>query len=149
MQSCEPAVHHGGCRKRPTSDILHPTFVPEVSEMGRIAAAAFLTAVIASAPQLAAAPATVQGEVVDVQCALKDTANKGAGHAECALSCARRGATMGILTADGVYTIRGAYTKENNRKLLEFVARRVEATGDVTEKAGKKLIDVSAMALQK
>jgi hypothetical protein len=84
-----------------------------------------------------------------VQCNLKDAKNQGADHADCALSCARRGGTMGLLTADGVYTITGDYTKENNKKLLEFVARQVDATGDVTEKDGKKLIDVSALAASK
>ena len=53
---------------------------------------------------------------------------------------------MGILTADGVYTITGDYTLENNKKLLEFVAKQVEASGQVSEKDGKKLIDVSTLA---
>ena len=108
-------------------------------------AALALSAAVDSAPIGAAGP-TLKGEVVDVQCNLKDVKNKGADHSDCALSCARRGATMGLLTAEGVYTITGDYTKENNKKLLEFVARQVEATGAVTEKDGKKLIDVSTMA---
>ena len=94
---------------------------------------------------LGAAATTVKGEVVDVQCNLKDAKNKGGDHADCALSCARRGATMGIMTADGVYTITGDYTKENNKKLLEFVAKQVQASGEVTEKDGKKIIDVSTL----
>jgi hypothetical protein len=94
---------------------------------------------------LGAAVTTLKGEVVDVQCNLKDAKNKGADHADCGLSCARRGATMGLLTAEGVYTITGDYTKENNKQLLEFVAKQVEATGEVTEKDGKKLIEVSAL----
>jgi hypothetical protein len=107
-----------------------------------------LSAALGTAP-MRAAGTTLNGEVVDVQCSLKDAKNKGADHADCALSCARRGGTMGLLTADGVYTITGDYTKENNKKLLEFVARQVEATGEVTEKDGKKLIDVSALAASK
>jgi hypothetical protein len=107
-----------------------------------------LSAAFGTAP-MRAAGTTVKGEVVDVQCSLKDAKNKGADHADCALSCARRGGTMGLLTADGVYTITGDYTKENNKKLLEFVARQVDATGEVTEKDGKKLIDVSALAASK
>src|SRR3954471_19329585 len=95
---------------------------------------------------LGAAATTVKGEVVDVQCNLKEAKNKGADHADCALSCARRGATMGLMTTDGVYTITGDYTKENNKKLLEFVAKQVEATGEVTEKDGKKLIELTALA---
>ena len=95
---------------------------------------------------LGATATTLKGEVVDVQCNLKDAKNKGTDHADCALSCARRGGTMGLLTADGVYTITGDYTKENNKKLIEFVARQVEATGEVTEKDGKKLIELSTLA---
>jgi hypothetical protein len=95
---------------------------------------------------LRAAASTLKGEVVDVQCNLKDAKNKGADHADCALSCARRGAAMGLMTTEGVYTITGDYTKENNKKLLEFVAKQVEATGEVTEKDGKKLIELTALA---
>jgi hypothetical protein len=109
-----------------------------------IAALVLMSAV--TAMPLGAAATTLRGEVVDVQCSLKDTKNKGADHADCALSCARRGGTMGLLTADGVYTITGDYTKENNKKLIEFVARQVEATGEVTEKDGKKLIELSTLA---
>ena len=109
-----------------------------------IAALVLVSAVI-TVP-LGAAATTLKGEVVDVQCNLKDAKNKGADHADCALSCARRGGTMGLLTADGVYTITGDYTRENNRKLIEFVAKQVEATGEVTEKDGKKLIELSALA---
>lgn len=117
--------------------------------MARTIVAAALAAALATPIPLAAAPSTVKGEVVDVQCALKDTKNTGSDHADCALTCARRGATMGIRTADGVYTITGEYTTENNKRLLEFVAQQVEATGEVAEKDGKKLIDVSAIAASK
>jgi hypothetical protein len=110
-----------------------------------IAAALVAASVLTTIP-LGAAATTLKGEVVDVQCNLKDAKNKGADHADCALSCARRGSTLGILTADGVYTITGDYTLENNKKLLEFVAKQVEASGQVSEKDGKKLIDVSTLA---
>ena len=117
--------------------------------MARTIVAAALAAALTAPVQLAGAGSTLKGEVVDVQCALKDTKNTGSEHADCALSCARRGATMGIRTADAVYTIIGDYTRENNKRLLEFVAQQVEATGEVTEKDAKKLIDVSAIAASK
>ena len=88
---------------------------------------------------------TVKGEVIDVMCHTKKAENTGASHADCALSCAKRGAAMGILTADGVYTITGDYTADNNKKLLDFVAKNVEAMGDVTVKDGQKTIDVSSI----
>jgi hypothetical protein len=90
---------------------------------------------------------TVKGEVVDVQCQMKDAKNKGGEHADCAMSCAKRGAAMGILTDKGVYTITGDMTKDKNAKLIEFVSKKVEATGAVSEKDGKSTIDVTTMKL--
>jgi hypothetical protein len=63
------------------------------------------------------------------------------------MACARRGAALGILAADGVYAVAGDFTKDNNKKLLDFVARRVEARGTVTEENGAKRIDVTAISL--
>ena len=72
----------------------------------------------------------------------------GDAHVDCALSCARRGATLGIRTVDGVYTITGEYTGEMNRRLIEFVARTVEATGEVTERDGRRTIRIRAIRLR-
>ena len=88
---------------------------------------------------------TIKGEVVDVQCHLKKAENTGATHEDCALSCAKRGAAMGILTADGVYTITGDYTAEKNKKLIDYVAKNVEATGEITEADGHKSIDIKEL----
>ena len=94
---------------------------------------------------------TLKGEVIDAICYTKNGAGKGTGdgHAACATSCAKRGNEMAILTADGVYTIAGDYTKDKNAKLIEFVAKQVQATGTVTEKDGKKVFEVSAMGAAK
>lgn len=93
---------------------------------------------------------TVKGEVVDVGCqAKKPVENTGEAHESCAMVCAKKGLKMGILASDGVYEIAGDYAAENNKKLIEFVAKKVEATGDVTEKDGKKVITVSSMKLDK
>jgi hypothetical protein len=100
---------------------------------------------IAAAAPLFAETKTVKGEVVDVQCHAKKAENTGADHESCAMSCAKRGAKMGILTADGVYVITGDYTGEKNKKLLEFVAKTVTATGEVSEIEGQKTINVSSM----
>jgi hypothetical protein len=70
-------------------------------------------------------------------------------HADCALSCARRGAVLGLRTADGVYTITGPFTLDTNRKLIEFVALTVRATGIVTQKDGRRLINVNAIVLDR
>ena len=95
---------------------------------------------------LRADSATVKGEVIDVMCHMKKASNVGADHADCALSCAKRGAALAILSSDGtVYTITGDYAANNNAKLLDFVAKDVEATGTVADKDGKKTIEVTSM----
>jgi hypothetical protein len=111
-----------------------------------ISAAALLTWM---ASPLLAEMKTVRGEVVDVQCQMKDAARKGMDHAKCATSCAKKGAAMGILTSNGVYTITGDYTKNSNEKLIDFVAKNVEAKGNVTEKNGTWEIDVTSMEAAK
>ena len=93
----------------------------------------------------AASTQTVKGELVDVACTMKDANKKGADHADCAMGCAKKGGPVGILTADGVYTITGDYTNNKNEKLLEFVAKNVEATGHVSEKDGKKEIHLESI----
>jgi hypothetical protein len=100
---------------------------------------------LALAPLAAADTQTVKGELVDVMCMKKDATNKGADHADCAMGCAKKGAPLGIVTADGVYTITGDYTNNKNEKLLEFVAKNVEATGHVSEKDGKKEIHLESI----
>jgi len=92
-----------------------------------------------------AAPETIAGELVDVRCALQDAANVGDGHVDCALSCAKRGARLGILTSEGVYTIAGEYTRENNKRLIEFVGRTVEATGDISDSNDVRVITVTSI----
>ena len=49
---------------------------------------------------------------------------------------------MGVLTADAVYEITGDFTSGNNAKLLDFIAKPVTVTGEVTERDGKKLLNV-------
>ena len=111
--------------------------------LASLAAAAVVTCLGVS---LRADSSTVKGEVIDVKCYTKDHKNVGADHADCALSCAKRGAALAILTSDGqVYTITGDYTADNNAKLMDFVSKTVEATGDVAEKDGTKTIAVTSM----
>jgi hypothetical protein len=113
-----------------------------------VAAAAFAAALAVPALAGVAADMTVKGEVVDVACSTaKKEAGKGAGHANCAMVCARKGQPVGILTPDAVYTVVGDYTANNNAKLLDFVARTVVATGEVTEKDGVKSINVKSIKL--
>ena len=95
-----------------------------------------------------AADMTIKGEVVDIACATsKKEAGKGAGHATCAMVCAKKGQPIGILTADAIYTVTGDYTANTNAKLLDFVAKNVIATGVVVEKDGVKSINVKSIKL--
>jgi type 1 fimbria pilin len=95
-----------------------------------------------------AADMTVKGEVVDVACSMdKKDAGKGAAHASCAMSCAKSGQPVGILTGDAIYTVTGDYAANKNAKLLDFVAKSVIVTGSVTEKDGVKSINVKSIKL--
>jgi hypothetical protein len=110
-----------------------------------VAGAATLAAL--AAPMFAA-DMTVKGEVVDVACALsKGDGGKGEAHAACAMSCAKSGQPVGILTADAIYEVTGDYAANRNAKLLDFVAKRVEVTGEVSEKSGKKMMAVKSIKL--
>jgi hypothetical protein len=106
--------------------------------------------VMALAMPAFAADVTIKGEVVDIACALeKKDAGHGEAHAACAMSCAKRGQQVGILTADAIYTVTGDYVADKNAKLLDFVARRVSVTGEVVEKDGVKSINVKTISLAK
>ncbi len=110
-----------------------------------MAAAAFIASL---AIPVFAADMTVKGEVVDIACATsKKDAGKGAAHASCALSCAKGGQPVGILTADAIYTITGDYSANKNAKLLDFVAKTVVVSGEVSEKDGAKSINVKSIKL--
>ena len=111
------------------------------------ATAAF--AVSVAVPMLAAGESkTVTGEVVDMACHARSSDNVGEGHAACAMKCAKGGGALGILTSDGVLAITGDMTMDNNAKLLDYVAKNVKATGDVTEEDGKMSINVASIEAQ-
>ena len=110
-----------------------------------VAGAAFVAALAMPA---FAADMTVKGEVVDIACATdKKAAGKGEAHAACAMSCAKKGQPVGVLTADAIYTVTGDYAANKNAKLLDFVAKKVIVTGEVTEKDGVKSINVKSIKL--
>lgn len=110
-----------------------------------VAGAAFAVALVVP---VFAADMTIKGEVVDVACSVsKKEAGKGAAHAGCAMVCAKKGQPVGILTADAIYTVTGDYASNSNAKLLDFVAKNVIVTGEVTEKDGQKMINVKSIKL--
>lgn len=117
-----------------------------------LSVAAFVVAL--GAPALAKEE-TVKGQVVDQSCYLKDkTNNAGKDHkmpqdvTDCAISCAKKGAPMALLTSDGkLYTIGGGLAANKNEKLIAHVSHTVEVTGDVTEKDGKMMIAADSLKM--
>ncbi|MQA29265.1 MAG: hypothetical protein GEU82_05410 [Luteitalea sp.] len=95
-----------------------------------------------------AATETLKGQIIDEDCYAKDKANnQGNDHkmpadtANCAVGCAKSGAPMALLTADGkIYTIKGDLAANKNAKLVAHVTHTVEITGDVTSANGKMSI---------
>jgi hypothetical protein len=110
----------------------------------------FALVVVALAAPLRAEVTIVKGEIVDLACSLsKGDGGKSDRHAACAMTCARNGDPMAVLTDDAVYLIEGSYAAEKNAKLLDFVAKKVEAKGTITERDGRKYLNIAAMMVQK
>lgn len=88
----------------------------------------------------------VRGEVVVLECLRTEgDAGRGEAHGAHAMARARDGAVMAVWADDGAYQIVGDYTAHSNAKLLDFVAKRVEAKGAVAERDDQKSIRVAAM----
>ena len=114
---------------------------------GAVTAAAFVVAL--GAPAFAK-EATIKGEVVDQNCYTKDHAKMGDAHKDCAVTCAKKGSPMAILTEDGkLYQITGGLAADNNAKLVAHVSHQVEVTGDVSEKDGKMMIAADSLKMVK
>jgi hypothetical protein len=117
-----------------------------------LSVAAFMIALAAPA---FAKEETVKGQIVDQSCYLKDkTNNAGKDHkmpqdvTDCAVSCAKKGAPLALLTSDGkLYTIGGELAANKNEKLIAHVSHTVEVTGDVTEKDGKMMIAADSLKM--
>ena len=89
---------------------------------------------------------SIKGEVIDQPCYEGKNGARGDGHKTCALACAKRGNQMAIIDeSNTVYSITGDYAANKNEKLIPYVASMVEAKGTVTEKDGKKWIEVSSI----
>ena len=112
-----------------------------------IAVAAFVVAL--GVPAFAKTE-TVKGELVDQACYMKDHKNVGDSHKECAVTCAKKGQAVALLTEDGkVYTVTGDLAADKNAKMVAHMTHTVEITGDVTEKDGKMTIAADTLKMAK
>ena len=102
-----------------------------------------------------AATQTISGQLVDQVCYKMNKSNTGVDHkmpsgdeANCALSCAKMGQPVALLTSDGkVYTVTGDLAANNNAKLVPHLSHKVELTGDVTEKGGTMTIAATSLKM--
>lgn len=93
---------------------------------------------------------TIQGEITAPACSAAEVAEvPGESAAARLMRCARQGVPLALATADALYAITGDYTANRNAKLLDFVAKPVEAKGQVTEREGLLSINVAAMMVRK
>lgn len=104
---------------------------------------------MAFAPVVSAKPTMVKGTLIDTMCGKND--EKGEALEKCAKACAGRGEPVAVYTADGgVYLVTGEYSANKNAKLLDFMGKMVEVTGEVTkDKDGKMTIAVEKVTVAK
>jgi len=105
-------------------------------------------AVAIGLPAYAADPVKVTGELIDTACG---AAKKGdASHEACAERCAARGEPVAVYADTGMYIITGKLTADKNAKLIEFMAKNVTVTGEVTkDKDGIMSIAAESIVLAK
>jgi len=93
-----------------------------------------------------AAPALaidVVGELVDLSCYNKDKVkNVATAHQECAVTCAKKGMTVALVTEKSeVYSIGGALAENNNARLVRHMGYKVAVQGSLGVSAdGSKTI---------
>ena len=104
---------------------------------------------MALAPVVSAKPVVVKGELIDTACG-KNT-ETGAALESCAKRCAGRGEPVAVYTADGgVYLVTGSFIADKNAKLMDFMGKTVEVTGEVTkDKDGKMSIAAEKVTIAK
>ena len=80
--------------------------------------------------------------------------NKGVDHKmpadtkDCAITCAKQGLRMALLTADGkVYAIYGGLAANKNAKLIAHVGHTVEVTGDTMDMSGSLMVTAADLKM--
>lgn len=120
--------------------------------MGFVVKAIFFVLVPAAALLKAAdAPTvTVKGYVLDSACAFTKGLSKPISK-QCAISCAKAGSQLVILSEDGIIYWPIADTTPStgqNPKLLPFAGDKVTATGRIYERGGSKAIVIEKIEAQ-
>ncbi|MEZ5419719.1 MAG: hypothetical protein R2708_20570 [Vicinamibacterales bacterium] len=93
---------------------------------------------------------SVRGAVVDLASVRAPGPFPGLdAHGATAMARARDGQPMAIVGADAVWIVEGSYTDNGNAKLLDFVGKYVEAKGTLSERDGRRYINVAAMMVDK
>jgi hypothetical protein len=111
----------------------------------RVPVVLFTLALLAGVPALPAAAAdsaTLSGRIVYVNCYLKYADTESEDYKSCSAEFTRRGQSLALVTADGMYIIKGDWTRSKNERLNEFIDRHVQVIGDVSAIADKKLIKI-------
>lgn len=88
----------------------------------------------------------VKGEVIDLWCFLEG-GDHGADHQECAMTCAKAGNPIGLLTEKGeVYVMMGMKDHQPGREvLIDKMAATVTVEGTLVKKGGVQVIYVSTV----
>jgi len=116
-----------------------------IRALGAVPALLFLGVLIAFA-QPKGETVKVKGEVVDLWCFLEG-GDRGADHKQCAVSCAKAGNPIGLVTEkDEVYVMMGLKDHQPGREvLLEKMAETVTVEGTLVKKGGVQVIYVSSV----
>src|SRR5581483_10456677 len=106
-----------------------------------------------SAPAFAATQ-TISGRLVDETCYKMNKVNTGVDHKMpednpgCAVTCAKMGLPIALLTDDGkIYTVTGDLAANNNAKLVPHLSHKVELTGDVNASGGAMTIAATSLKM--
>lgn len=90
-------------------------------------------AAVVSGSAVPEAADSLTGVLVDAACyATNGSRAAGSDHMKCAMACAQKGGRLAVVTPTGiVYMVIGAYTQNNNAKLIELMNQSVVFTGTI------------------
>jgi hypothetical protein len=104
-----------------------------------------MIAVLSAGVAMAQDGKMIRGEVIDVSCyVMKVEKGRGEAHKTCAIACAKAGEPVGILDEKSGKVYLAITSDHSNPadKLIPLMAKTVDATGMIYEKAGVTAIDI-------